>query len=573
MASRIYLAASLCALALCACTEGEEPVVVETAPALSEASTDNRPNILLIVADDLGYTDLGSFGGEIETPNLDRLAAEGLQLTNFHTATTCSPTRAMIMSGVDNHQSGLGVMAEWSSGVGADTSELPGYFGHLNTSTASLADLMRDAGYHTYLSGKWHLGKTAETSPYARGFERTFALVNGGAGHIGISPMLPTDTAPTFRVNGEVIEPPEDFYSSRTFSEKMLEFIEADLGTDQPFFAYLAYTAPHWPLQAPEEAIAKYEGTYDEGYEVLHQQRIDALKALELVPQDLAIPPRNSYQRPWAELSDEEKQREIRTMEIYAAMIDEMDTYIGQVLARLEELGELDNTLVFFMSDNGAEGVTPQQAAYIPQPWIDANFDNSFDNMGAGDSYVMLGPDWAAASVASSRFFKGYTSQGGILSPALVWQPGMQTAGQRFTDLTSVLDLMPTFLDLAAHQHPGDTYQGRSIVPPQGNSLTAILTDATADVWGGNEATMGWELHGDKAYRQGDWKILSLAPPKGDGVWRLYNLAEDPSEMNDLSESEPEKFQQLLDGYQQYVETNGVVEDLNDIPRFERTAE
>ena len=562
------LAMLLCGIGLFGCSQAPDENVAE----VSDTQADTRPNILLIIADDLGYTDLGSFGSEIATPNLDRLAREGLQLTNFHTSTTCSPTRSMIMSGVDNHQAGLGVMAEWSMGVGADTSELPGYDGYLNTRTASLAELMRDAGYHAYLSGKWHLGFDKANSPYARGFERTFALVNGGAGHIGISAMLPTETAPIFRVNGEVIQPPEDFYSSQTFTEQMLQFIEADLDSGQPFFAYLAYTAPHWPLQAPAEAIAKYEGAYDEGYEVLQQQRLEALKEREIVPQSVSNPMANRFQRPWNELSDEEKQRNSRTMEIYAAMVDEMDAYIGQVLARLEELGELDNTLVFFMSDNGAEGVTPQQVFYLPQPWIDANFDNSFENMGAGDSYVLLGPDWAAASVAPSKLFKGYTSQGGILAPAIVWQSGMQTAGQRFTGLTSVLDLMPTFLDIANHQHPGSQYQGRQIVPPQGNSLTPILSNTAADIWGGQEPAMGWELHGNKAYRQGDWKILSLAPPVGDAVWRLYNLAQDPSESTDLSGSEPEKLQQLLDGYRQYVETNGVVENLNDIPRFERPA-
>ena len=264
---------------------GNEPAPAAGLPATAEPpapAADNRPNLVLIVADDLGWSDMGAFGGEIPTPNLDALAAGGMMLTQFYANMSCSPTRAMLMSGTDAHVAGLGVMGAPQTGPQAGA---PGYEGHLNFRVASTADLLKDAGYHTYMTGKWHLGSTKETGPHARGFERSFISLDGQA-HLGSLSWGGPGLAPYREGGGDIINVTDDFYSTRVYTEKMIEYIETDRGDGKPFFAWLAYTAPHWPLQAPEESIARFEGWYDEGYDVLHATRLARAKELGFIPED-----------------------------------------------------------------------------------------------------------------------------------------------------------------------------------------------------------------------------------------------------------------------------------------------
>ncbi|MGD8322817.1 MAG: sulfatase-like hydrolase/transferase, partial [Gammaproteobacteria bacterium] len=355
---RVFSALSV-SLVVAACG-GETPSADTAVPGDSPAATQvrtadpmtERPNIVLIVADDLGFSDVGAFGSEIPTPNIDRLASGGMMLMQFYANMACSPTRAMLMSGTDSHIAGLGVMSPSRHPLQAASSA---YAAHLNFRVASLANLMKDAGYHTYMTGKWHLGRDVETGPRARGFERSFVSIDGAA-HLGGLSWDGPGLAP-YRDGEEMTTVDDDFYSSRFYTERMIEYLETDRADDQPFFAYLAYTAPHWPLQAPPDSIARFEGWYDDGYEALYDARLARSKELGIVDEDFPGQPLVEGQPRWNELSDEERRVEARKMEIYAAMVSDLDRYIGEFIAYLDGRNELDNTLIVFISDNGPEAI------------------------------------------------------------------------------------------------------------------------------------------------------------------------------------------------------------------------
>ena len=296
----------------------------------------DRPNVLLIVADDLGYSDLGVFGGEINTPNLDAIGHNGILLTQFYSASTCSPTRAMLLSGTDNHLAGLGHMYEE---MRANQVGYPGYEGYLNFRVASLAEIMRDAGYRTLMTGKWHLGLTEETSPHARGFERSFTLAQGGAAHLGDMPLIGAYPS-IYREDGKLAGIPDDFYSSRFYARKLIEYLESSDTDGRPFFAYLAFTAPHWPLQAPRESVEKYAGSYDAGWDALQKERFENMKKLGLIDRDALPFARLETEPAWQDLPDDEKQIEARKMEVFAAMVDDMDRYTGEVIDYLKSSGQ-----------------------------------------------------------------------------------------------------------------------------------------------------------------------------------------------------------------------------------------
>ena len=523
----------------------------------TESNQDNRPNFLLIVADDLGYSDIGAFGGEIHTPNLDALASQGLQLTNFHTGASCSPTRAMLLSGIDHHLAGVGVPVE--SAAYSQLRQHPGYEGHLNFQVAALPELLRDAGYRTYMTGKWHLGYAADTIPSARGFDQTYVLLGGAATHFDASPILPSSIAqaPRFMQNGKPIDLPDDFYSTRDYAQKLVEFLKRDGGSGSPFFAYLAFTAPHWPLQAPEASIAKYRGDYDAGYEALFDHRLRRQRKLGLIDDSVKGQPLAHGIVPWGDLSLAEKRESARKMEVYAAMVDDMDHHIGAVINTLKELGEYDNTIILFLSDNGAEGNTADRHPLF-KAFVEDCCDNRLDNLGKPGSFVFYGRGWARVSSVPNRYYKSTTGEGGIRSPAIVRYPAAGDGQRRHDGFLSVLDIAPTILDFAGAAHPGTEYNRHAIHPLQGASFRNVIEGAEKPVHP-PQHVMGWELSNHKALIRGDWKIAAVHPPYGEGSWRLFNLAEDRSESTDLCDEYPGIFNEMLILWQDYATQNGVV--------------
>jgi len=530
----------------------------------------DKPNVLVIVADDLGYADLGIYGGEINTPHLDKLAKDGMLLTNFHVAATCSPTRSMLMSGVDNHLAGIGNMVET---MAENQKGHQGYEGYLNFRVASLAEILKSGGYHTYMTGKWHLGLDVETSPARRGFDKSYVLLEGGAGHF--ANMLPLvggpQTKAKYRENEKLIDSlPDDFYSSRFYTEKLIDYIDDNKGDGKPFFGYLAFTAAHWPLQAPESSIQKYKGKYDQGYDVIYKQRLARMAALSHISDDIKVNPPLPGALAWDELGDGAKKVESKKMEIYAAMVDDMDLYVGKIIDYLKQIGEYDNTFILFMSDNGSEGSNLEGWDDIAET-IKTCCDNSYKNMGKPNSYIGLGPNWARVSTGPSRMFKGFTSQGGIRAPAIVHYPKLERKGVRIESFVTVKDVMPTVLEVANVPHPGTKFQSRNILPIKGTSMLSVLNGSATQVHN-DDYVMGWELFGRRAIRKGSWKIIYerydkhyeiRQPGIKVGSWQLYNLAVDPTEQNDLSDQYPDILQRMISLWDSYAKENGVI-----IPKY-----
>jgi arylsulfatase len=511
-----------------------------------------RPNFLIIVADDLGFSDIGAFGGDVDTPNLDRLAARGLRLTGFHTAPTCSPTRSMLLSGTDNHDTGFGTMAE----LLADNQKgKPGHEGYLRSDVAALPELLAAGGYRTLYSGKWHLGVEPRQDPHARGFQTSFALLQGGHNHFGTDISAVPGKGSTYTENGHVLSRlPENFYSSDTFATKLVEQIKASkAGRDgaKPFFAYLAFTAPHWPLQAPAETIAKYKGRYDAGYEVLRSKRLERQVALGLLDPAVAAHPFD-LARPWASLSDKEKSLAAHRMEVYAAMIDRLDQNVGRVIDTLEQTGELDDTIILFLSDNGAEGMELSAATHAFTRERYAKADNSLGNLGAASSYDSYGPGWAEAATAPSWRVKAYETEGGTRTVSFIAGPGIKDGiGRAFT---SVMDVVPTFLDLAGLPRPEGRLGDRPVKPIKGLSWASWLRGDAETVYAPDKV-VGAELFGGRALRKGDWKITD----KGDGNWQLFNIASDPGETRDLSAQEAGQKAELVKAWENYAANVGVI--------------
>lgn len=513
-----------------------------------------RPNVLLVLADDLGYSDIGVFGGEIPTPNLDRLAGEGRILTSHYVNPTCSPTRAALMSGTDSHVAGLGNMAELLPASPQQRGK-PGYEGYLNERVNWLPQLLQAGGYHTYMAGKWHLGSDPGTWPVARGFEESFAMLQGGGSHFAPQPGKPVGADNvTYVDNDKVVAPPGNFYSSQTYTDKLIDDIRRHHGDGRPFFAYAAFTAPHWPLQAPDEDIARFQGRYDAGYEVIREQRIARQKALGLLPADFranpGLAPSAGYPS-WAMLSGAERKVEARKMAVYAAMVSNMDRHIGRLIQTLKDLGEYDNTLIIFMSDNGAEPTD----SYFPN---NANTDNRLENIGRPLSNVGYGARWAEVSATPLRLFKGWTAEGGIASPAIVRLPGQAGGLPALAQPSHVNDIAPTILDFAGIPVPVGAYRGRTVLPMMGTSLAPAwrARDAAAGV---DEKIVVGELFGGRWVRQGRWKLVSVMTPFADNAWELYDMGHDRGETENVAALHPDVVVRLQGLWQAYVRRAGVI--------------
>lgn len=498
----------------------------------------DRPNIVVIVADDLGYSDLSAFGGEIPTPNLDSLAGSGVQLTNFHVAPTCSPTRAMLLTGTDNHTAGVGNMAEEML---PDQRGKKGYDGYLNHDVVALPALLRDAGYHTAMAGKWHLGVEEDQRPGARGFETSFALLNGGAHHFDQTGMVSKAPKATYTRDDKPVDLPSDFYTSDSFTDEIIGAI-GSTPAGKPFFAYLSYTAPHWPLQAPDEDIARFRGKYDAGYDAIQQARLKRMTELGLVPEGVQANRSPLWPR-WEELDAEQRAHEARRMEVYAAMVSRVDQNVGRLVNALKEAKAFDNTVFVFLSDNGAEGQLPEDIMGGKDSWwIEENFDNSLDNLGRRSSYFGYGPNWAAVSQTPFRMNKGYTYEGGTRSPAFVTYPGWRN-GEKADAFLQVKDVAPTLLELAGVTAPS-VYNGKAVAPIEGTSMLDWLQGKAAAVHADTKAVCT-ELFGRVAIWKGDWKLAFSNSPWGTGDWELFNLRRDPAEASDQSGQEVGKLAEL----------------------------
>jgi arylsulfatase len=514
-------------------------------------AAESRPNILLLVADDLGYSDLGSYGGDISTPNIDALAGRGVRFTQFHTAPLCAPTRAMLLSGNDNHTAGMGIQGEGEGPLEG----LPGYEGHLSDRVIPFPVLLKDAGYHTYIVGKWHLGLSPEHSPTAAGFERCFTLLHGAGDHFSDVALEPSLKVSPYWEDGRPGRWPEGRYSTDLYTERLIDFISDDIEDGKPFFAFAAYTSPHWPLQVPEEYLHRYKGRYDMGYDRLREMRFESLKKARIVPAEWERPPRLESITPWESLSDEERRREARKMELYAAMVENLDHHIGRLLSFLDERGQLDNTVVVFMADNGAAAEDfYNQGPFVD--WLQSNYDNAYQYMGTPRSYVSYGPQWAEAGSAPFRAHKGHATEGGITAPMIVAGPGIRSGGSINRSYVSVMDLAPTFLELAGANYPGS--HGTSLSQPiAGRSALALFRGDAARVHDESEV-LGLALGGRAYVRQGNWKLVSIDSDRTFQRLQLFNLALDPGETVDRSTESPDRYQEMIKHWQAFQKRVGV---------------
>jgi arylsulfatase len=526
---------------------------VEPQGPVAAAAPQGRPNILLIVADDLGYSDIGAFGGEISTPNLDRLAAEGRLLLDHHSAFTCAPTRAMIHSGTDQHVTGIGNQSirDYQRGK-------PGYEGYLNERSLYLPELLKDGGYHTYIAGKWHLGDQERHAPPARGYEQSWVLLPGASNHFGSNPAspLPSNNGP-YRDNGKLVQAPPGYYSADFFTDKLIGYIGANLGDGKPFFAFAAYTTPHWPLQAPAAFIDRYKGRYDAGYDAIRLARLARQKDKGIIPRDFQparIQPVSADYPGWAQLTPAQRALEARKMEVYAAMVDNLDHNIGRLIAFLKQRGVYDNTLIVFQSDNG-----PESGRGGPAP----GYDNAAANIGRYGSYAYVGPRWAEVSATPYRLWKSYPTEAGHSVPAIVRLPGrlVPNAGKgapALRALTGIQDLLPTFLEVAGVAVPGAVYKGQPKNPITGVSLLPLLSGRVE--WARQPGAVMANEQGNRRYlRKDNWKITYFEAPLGKGDWELFDLAGDRAEQHDLSSLQPAKRQELIGEWDRYVARFGVV--------------
>ena len=539
MRFQLALLAVVVAFAFSGCSAPEQPA---------------RPNIVLMVADDLGYSDIGAFGGEISTPNLDSLAAHGLMLTNFHAAPTCGPTRAMLMTGIDPHPVGMATNAATLRRL-PHLKGRPGYDGHLNQRAVTVATLLRDAGYQTYVAGKWDLGGNEGSRPVDRGFDKSFVLSAGGASHFSdMEGSLRGDGGAKYLEDDEVVESlPDDFYSSRFYVDRAMEYIGAG-DPEKPFFAYVAFTAPHWPLQVPDDWLDRYRGRYDGGWHDLARARLARQLELGLIDEVPAYEPLRGV-ADWDSLPADERAVRAREMEIYAAMIEYMDWQIGRLIEFVESLPTDRETLIVFMADNGPEGNAIDRIGNNGE-WVAERFNNDLDNMGRIDSYLWTGPGWAQASAQPHRLYKSFVAEGGIRAAAIIHHSAATERNGRSDALVRATDIPATLLDAAGVTHPGVRYQGREVLPMEGRSALPLLFTGAETIHAGE--ALGWELYGNRALIRDEWKAMLIWPPAGEGRWQLFNLRDDPAEERDVSEDHPALLDELIDEWNAYAERNGI---------------
>lgn len=517
----------------------------------------DKPNIVVILSDDMGFSDIGCFGGEIATPNLDALAAGGLRFTQFYNTARCCPTRASLLTGLYPHQAGVGHMME-------DKGK-PGYRGNLNTSCRTIAEVLKPAGYRSYAVGKWHVtrhtGKDGpkDNWPRSRGFDRFYGTIHGGGSYFDPSSLVRDDTMISPYADPEY--KPATYYYTDAISDQAAGFVvdHAKDHSTKPFFLYVAFTAAHWPMHALPEDIAKYKGKYDQGYEPVRKARFEKAAKLELIdPGQPLSPPAGD----WSKVVD--RKWEAAGMEIYAAMIDRMDQGIGKLVAELQRTGQLDNTLILYLQDNGGCAEVMGRMGTKDHPNIDRPPTPTFPVMkpaefaaagsvpkqtrdgfpvrmgpkvmpGPEDTYVAYGRGWANVSNTPFREYKHWVHEGGISTPLIAhWPRGIKARGELRTQPGHLIDVMATCIELSGSPYPKNapSLEGQSLVPVFANKAT-------------QRDAIYWEHEGNRAVRVGDWKLVA----KHAGPWELYNLAKDRTEANDLAAKQPDKVLELSTKY------------------------
>ncbi|MGA0289355.1 MAG: arylsulfatase [Pseudohongiellaceae bacterium] len=523
----------------------------------ANSQTGERPNVVLILADDLGFTDIAPFGSEIDTPNIARLAASGLSFTNYHTAANCAPARAMLLTGVDSHRNGVPNIPE---SIPPEQLAYDHYQGVLSQNVVTLASLLRGSGYHTYMTGKWHLGHTPELLPSARGFERTIAMADTGADNWEQRTYLPIYDEAHWYADGEKHTLPDDFYSSEYFIDKTIEFISANESDDKPFFAYIPFQAVHMPVQAPREFSDKYAGVYDQGWTVMREQRRLAAEEAGVIPEntEVIVTPGTLD---WNALTEEQREHHARRMEVYAGMVDAMDMHIGRLMTYLESIGEYENTIFIFTSDNGAEGsplISPTGNSVL-DPWFErVGYETGIENLGEKGSWVGIGPSNATIAASPLAYYKFHANEGGLRVPLVMSGPGISQRGQLSDEFVFVTDLAPTILSLAGVNDHGGSWQTREVEPIVGKDFSSYLQGRAGPIHTASEP-IGYEMGGSGALFKGDYKIVINKFEQNESEWHLFNIKTDPGEANDLAEVEPELLAEMLADYEQWASSNNVL--------------
>ena len=502
----------------------------------------SQTNIVLVMADDMGYSDIGCYGGAIQTPNLDQLAQDGLRFTQFYNGARSCPTRASLLTGLYAHQTGIGHM------VGTN-SDQPGYTGIMNQHCVSLATVLQSAGYSTYMTGKWHVSKSTDTSdmhnwPLQRGFDKYYGTITGAGSFFDPH---------TLTYNNTPIESPPGYYYTKVISDSASAFVEDHLKEKKnPFFLYVAYTAPHWPLHAPKEDIEKYKGRFDQGWDQLRRERMERMQEMGIIRDNWKMSPRDDRVPAWDTVSDKAFQQ--RRMEVYAAQVDIMDRGIGRIIETLRAKDELGNTLFIFLSDNGGCAETlSKEAAWVrrfgPETTHDGKeviYGNFTGRMpGPPDTYQSYGVNWANLSNTPFRLYKHYVHEGGIATPLIIHWPGqINQPGSLYRQPGHIIDIMPTLAEVAGAEYP-DSLNNRDILPQEGKSLLPALKGEPIK----RDAPLFWEHETNKAIRQGPWKLVS----KWNGDWELYNLEADRTERNNLAGQYPERVRHMKERWEEWA--------------------
>lgn len=494
----------------------------------------SKPNIVLIMADDMGYSDIGCYGSEISTPNIDWLANNGLRFRNFYNNAKCCPTRASLLTGLYNHEAGMGNMV-----TKADVEYQEGpYQGFLNQNCVTIAEVIRSAGYSTYMSGKWHVGEREEHWPLHRGFDKYFGLISGACSYFEI-PKEPPVRQMAYG-NESWTPPAKGFYMTDAITDSAVAFLKSHVSAkkENPFFMYVAYTAPHWPLHALDEDIKKYEGTYTKGWDSVRVERYKKMLSLGIINEKYKLSECTPGIPTWRDVK--EKDLWIRRMQVYAAMIDRMDQGIGRVIGTLKKLNKLENTLIIFLSDNGgsSENVSSHNPA---EPGI------LIGEKGSGESYR---EPWANVSDTPFRYYKNWMYEGGIITPLIVyWPKVLKGKGDLTSQIGHVIDIMPTFMEVAGAKYP-EQFNGNSTKPLRGMSLVSAFKGNAIE----RSNPIFWEHSGGKAMRQGSWKLVK----KNNRNWELFNLETDPTELHNLSEKQSDRLKNMIASFEVWAKEVGV---------------